>query len=314
MSHYGNQLGMISSIKSVEIYGCAHFTQFQCPLSCQYLSILHSIKNPTTGNMSPISASLDVYFMSHVLLQKILWLGVVALTVRLIFLRYFHTLSSIPGPFSAGLTRLWLVYATLTRQRHLIEANLHNKYGKVVRIAPNELSISDPKYIHDIYGAHGQFAKSGWYSGVTPKDKEAMNLLGESDMGKYRLQRRLMGPIFTMEAIKVHEDLMHRPILQFVEKMRRAKSVPQDLCKWMNILALDLLTEVTFSESPGYINAENDANNSQDIDAFWQQISWVGLLPGFWQAYVWLSEAFASMGWTILPLKREASSLAIMKV
>lgn len=247
-------------------------------------------------------------------LSTILWIGFIAFFFRLLYLRYFHTLSPIPGPFLASVTRLWLVHATLTWRRHAIEADLHEKYGKIVRISPNELLISDPTYINEIYGAHSHFAKSHWYSAVQPKSKEAMNLLGETNMEKHHLQRRLIGPIFTTQAIRTHEALMDGPILRFVVKMREAAGRPLDLCKWMNILSLDLLTETTFSTSPNYIDAGDDAGNSKDIDAFWQQISWVGLIPGLWRIYTWLSEVLASLGLKFLPLKREASSLSIIKV
>jgi Cytochrome P450 len=256
----------------------------------------------------------DAVPLSHLSISTALWLVFIVAIVHLLYVRYFHPLSSIPGPFLASITRLWLIQATLTLRRHSIEADLHEKYGSIVRISPNELSISDPIYVHELYGAHSQFAKSDWYSAVEPESKDAMNLLGESDMEKHRHQRRLIGPMFTTQAIKKHESLMDGPILRFVVKMREAASNPQDLCKWMNILALDLLTEVTFSESPNYIDAGDDAGNSQDIDAFWQQISWVGLIPRLWRAYVWLSKKLASAGLKLLPLKREASSLSIVKV
>lgn len=37
---------------------------------------------------------------------------------------------------------------------HKVMPKLHAKYGKLVRLAPNELSVADPDAIREIYGAY----------------------------------------------------------------------------------------------------------------------------------------------------------------
>ena len=41
----------------------------------------------------------------------------------------------------------------------LYHISLHNKYGLLVRIGPEHVSISDPKYISTIYGINTKFYK-----------------------------------------------------------------------------------------------------------------------------------------------------------
>jgi hypothetical protein len=68
-----------------------------------------------------------------------------------LFDTYFHPLASYPGPKVACSTRLWyaihLVRGTLLEE--LLKA--HEKYGSVVRIAPDELSYICPEAWNDIY-------------------------------------------------------------------------------------------------------------------------------------------------------------------
>jgi cytochrome P450 len=237
----------------------------------------------------------------------------IALVSHVYYERYLHPLSKIPGPFFASISRLYLVYNSLKLQRNKLEITLHQKYGPIVRISPNEISVSDPKCIKQIYGAAHPFLKSRWYEPIESKDPEGMNLLGEVDMDKYRHQRRLIGPCFTTDAIKRRETLLDRPLRKFVLKMEEMGGKPIDLVKWMNILALDLLTEICFAESPDYVTAGEDQGNARDIDIFWKQIQWVGLVPDFWAGYVYVAEIANRLG-IPLPVQKSTSGLAIIQV
>ena len=68
-------------------------------------------------------------------------------------------LRSLPGPLLgriSNLYRLWL----LSNGRGPIEYwKLHQKYGQVVRIGPNQVSLSDPAMIPIIYDMKGRFFK-----------------------------------------------------------------------------------------------------------------------------------------------------------
>ena len=64
-------------------------------------------------------------------------------------------LGNIPGPFAARLTRLWIVNESRKGQSHVLYRQLHQKYGKLVRIAPRKLSISDAAMIPVIFGGAG---------------------------------------------------------------------------------------------------------------------------------------------------------------
>jgi hypothetical protein len=82
----------------------------------------------------------------------------------------------VPGPLIARFTRFWYLFQQSTGKFHLRNIELHQKYGQwslfpsmlatcsyvagpVVRIAPNEFSISDPKAIDTIYGHGKKFRK-----------------------------------------------------------------------------------------------------------------------------------------------------------
>jgi hypothetical protein len=81
------------------------------------------------------------------------------ITIHLLRNKYGSGLSHIPGPALAGYTKLWRVNDVRKGQAHKTGINLHRKYGKIVRTAPNVVDVSDPAMIPVIYNLKGDFTK-----------------------------------------------------------------------------------------------------------------------------------------------------------
>lgn len=83
----------------------------------------------------------------------------IAAVFRTLYHAYVTPLRDIPGPLLAKFTRLWLLRAIYTRKYHEINSQLHQKYGPIVRLAPNEYSIDDPEAASIIYRSKDQLIK-----------------------------------------------------------------------------------------------------------------------------------------------------------
>lgn len=57
---------------------------------------------------------------------------------------FFSPLKHVPGPFWASITRLWYLKAIIDGNQNEQLQQLHEKYGKFVRLAPNEISVTHP--------------------------------------------------------------------------------------------------------------------------------------------------------------------------
>jgi hypothetical protein len=81
--------------------------------------------------------------------------------VAIHFLRnkFGYGLSHIPGPALAGWTRLWRLNHVRKGKAHLTMIELHRKYGKLVRTAPNVVDVGDPAMIPVIYNIKDDFTK-----------------------------------------------------------------------------------------------------------------------------------------------------------
>ena len=75
------------------------------------------------------------------------------------WLKRWHYLD-IPAPFPASFSNLWLLYQCRRGRRYQAVHDAHQKYGKLVRIQPNHISIADDSAIQAVYGHGNGFLKT----------------------------------------------------------------------------------------------------------------------------------------------------------
>lgn len=101
--------------------------------------------------------------MSHSLVSLLFTPYAIPVLLGIFFLVPYLSKShwiSVPAPFPAAFTNLWLFYQCRRGRRYLAVHEAHKKYGKFVRIAPNHVSIADDAAIQIIYGHGNGFLKS----------------------------------------------------------------------------------------------------------------------------------------------------------
>jgi hypothetical protein len=81
------------------------------------------------------------------------------LTLHLFHNKYGHGISQISGPWLTSITPFWRVHSVMQGNSHKTMIALHKMHGKLVRIAPNVIDISDPTMIPIIYNLKGDFKK-----------------------------------------------------------------------------------------------------------------------------------------------------------
>ncbi|KAF5869159.1 putative cytochrome p450 monooxygenase protein [Botrytis fragariae] len=160
---------------------------------------------------------------------------------------YFHSLSHIPGP------TLWIAFPifrhlSLIRGRQDIELRaLHQKYGEVVRFAPDEVSFITAQAWRDIYGhGHKQLPKFK-HSAANPLD-----IINSNDVDHSRY-RKAMSHAFSAKGLQAQEPILKRYVDKLVTRLEHeAKSrLPVDMVKWYNLTTFDLIGDLAFGESFG---------------------------------------------------------------
>jgi hypothetical protein len=97
---------------------------------------------------------------------------ILLLIVYVVYTRYFNGLGNIPGPFIATISNLWKINAAWKGGMPQRNVALHRKYGPLVRIGSNMISVDDPAAVNVIYGFQPIYLK------VSDK---------EGDISRYRL-------------------------------------------------------------------------------------------------------------------------------
>ena len=175
---------------------------------------------------------------------------------------YFHPLSKIPGPKSWAASRIPHEFA-YDRGRIVKELSaLHEKYGEVVRVAPNGLSFIDPDAWVDVYTRKpgqatylkdpARYGKWMWVNGSPD--------IFTADEPDHERLRRLLIPVFSDNATGDQEQLVQKHIdlliMRFKEKAKHSLAGGKvDLSAWLNWATFDIIGDLAFGEPFGCLEA-----------------------------------------------------------
>ena len=76
---------------------------------------------------------------------------------------FFNPLSKIPGPKLYALTKWRLALDEWYGKRTISIHRLHERYGPVIRIGPNEVHFNSPTAMRTIYGPGSGFERTDFY-------------------------------------------------------------------------------------------------------------------------------------------------------
>lgn len=146
--------------------------------------------------------------------------------------------------------------------------------------------LSSPAASKVIYSPKGDYGKSEFYKPLGPDrhTEDRMSLLTEMDSTRYRLIRRVTGPLLTMAAVKKHESLCDPVLLQYVEKMTKAQGEVFDVLKWAHIVSIQLLQSVIMGEFDDIISSGDDEGDSELLQNVWLEHHWWGHCQPYYQS------------------------------
>ncbi|KAI1858987.1 uncharacterized protein JN550_012249 [Neoarthrinium moseri] len=115
--------------------------------------------------MDTITQSLGFWYHGT---NALVFLGIAVAVVGAVIstARQWFRLSHVPGPFIASITSLW-AYRSISRLRfHQTAEDLQKRYGKIVRITPTDVLISDPDTLWRINSARSSYTRGNWYGSI----------------------------------------------------------------------------------------------------------------------------------------------------
>jgi cytochrome P450 len=192
-------------------------------------------------------------------------------TLRIFYLAiyrlYFHPLRHFPGPKLAALTYWYEIYYDWfagpypgSNTYHLDE--LHNKYGPIIRRAPDELDVVDPEWFDYLF-AGGRRDK---YNREAVEGGDASGLIQLTrDRNRHRARKGALTRFFSKRSVvQLEPSIVEKVELlsQGIERCVREKKTlhAQDA---FGALTLDVITDYCFGEQYGCLS-------TPDFAAEWQ--------------------------------------------
>lgn len=195
----------------------------------------------------------------------------------IVYQRFFHPLASLPGPFWASITRLWMTKHSWNGDMNTTMIALHEKHGNLVRTGPNEVSVADLAAIKTIYGAGTKFRKSDWYS--VWQGHRKFDLFAERNERLHGEQRRLVSRAYAMESLKDLEPYVDNAVNVFLDNMSQRQDQTIDMGNWVQLFAFDVIGEVSFSKRFGFMDAAGDDGSFGQIEGALKSAAWIGQIP-----------------------------------
>ncbi|EOO00667.1 putative pisatin demethylase protein [Phaeoacremonium minimum UCRPA7] len=208
---------------------------------------------------------------------------------RLLYKRYASPLRKYPGPWLASVSRLWKVLSTASTRTHLDHIALHKKYGPIVRIAPDEVSVSSPEAARLLLSAGKRFYKTDFY-GVFPPP-ENPDIFTEVREDVHAQKKKVANVPYSMAAMQQLSPFIDDTIEVLMHKLDGIANASQgiqdfakgpvlDLGNWLHWFAFDVLGEVAFSRSFGFLDQGRDVDNAiKTIDDSQRYNGIVGQVP-----------------------------------
>ncbi|KAI0030265.1 cytochrome P450 monooxygenase [Vararia minispora EC-137] len=182
-----------------------------------------------------------------------------------------------PGPFFAQFTDFWLGSVASSGRRCETIYALHEKYGPLVRIAPNHVSLADPDALHAVYAHGSNLMKSDFYDvfvTITP------GLFNTRDRAAHARKRKIISHAFSLKSVLDFQPIIHvhlKTLLYHWDRIceQSAKGCDGEVgdCRWVGrdgrawfdcfpwwgYLSFDIIGDLCFGSPFGMLAAAADA-------------------------------------------------------
>jgi cytochrome P450 len=190
--------------------------------------------------------------------QIAIWVPIAFLTYTLLNFAYnitLHPLAKFPGPTLWRISPIPSIIALLRGRIAFDYKVLHDKYGPVVRVMPNELSFNTAKAWDDIYGHRvglQNMDKDPIHVGAVEAIPGATNLTMAPDTHHAR-QRRALAHAFSKQALLEQEPILRGYVDLFVQKLREMahSGKSANMVSWFNFCTFDIIGDLSFGEPFG---------------------------------------------------------------
>ncbi|TFK37559.1 high nitrogen upregulated cytochrome P450 monooxygenase 2 [Crucibulum laeve] len=201
-----------------------------------------------------------------------------------------HPLSKYPGPVICKVTKFWGAWIAIGGKTHEYTKHLHEEYGPVVRIGPNELSIVERDLIPSILGTQGMPKGPLWVGrrfGHAGDPNQHDSLIDIRDLQEHGKLRKAWNKAFSNEPLKDYEEILIGRVNQLSEELQRicANSTNGvgcvDIAQWLSFFSFDYMGDIGFG---GGFNLMREGDHA----GLWHSMETGMYLPSIVQHIPWI--------------------------
>ncbi|KAL7952092.1 cytochrome P450 [Trichoderma barbatum] len=196
-----------------------------------------------------------LFFTQRAVVTLVLWLIILAALYLVsvpVYNVWFHPLRRYPGPRLWAATRIPYTRMALSGMAHRKILELHETYGDIVRIAPDELSYSTGTAWNEVMGHR----KRG--QGENGKDpvfwKAQQHSVISADRENHARMRRTLAHGFSAQAMLEQQPLIQSYVDVLIDRLRENcdnGSRPMEMTSWYNWTTFDIIGDLAFGEPFG---------------------------------------------------------------
>lgn len=174
-----------------------------------------------------------------------------------IYYAFLHPLAKVPGPKLYGATQLPYLYHLNKGNWVSHLAKLHEQYGPVVRVGPEDVSFITAGAFKTIYGHKSSGGKD------FPKDlrnyrqgRPVRNIIS-ADHESHKRMRRLLAHAFSQKALLSQEEIMRHYVDLFMSQLteRAQQGTDVNLVAWYNFATFDIIGHLALGQSFGCLQS-----------------------------------------------------------
>lgn len=196
------------------------------------------------------------YFQTQTSISALTGLTLILFTaLRFIVAGLTNPRRHIPGPWWAKFTSVPMNYhrwrADKFRWAHPLHQRYGSRYGSVILIAPNEISVGSLEGLQTVHKMGTGFTKGAFH--VNFRIGPEPSLFDMTDAKAHAERRRLFSRAFTTQSLRQNwQPEVRRLVEKAVGKIRADAAVEggtADVAKWWKFMASDVVSRLSFGEA-----------------------------------------------------------------
>ncbi|KAJ8120003.1 hypothetical protein ONZ43_g3176 [Nemania bipapillata] len=149
-----------------------------------------------------------------------------------------------------------------TGQTHLRLAEEQEKYGKIMRIGPNELLVYDPQTLWHINNVRSSYGRGGWYGSIQ-FDPYGHSVLSEPDTAKHDQRKAKLAAGYAGKGVVDLEAKVDSQLAVLIDLLKtkylvKGKSHIVDFSRLIRFFQIDIVTLAGSGEPWGNLATETD--------------------------------------------------------